>query len=126
MRCIASASTFSRPAGIRFLLAGSILFLILRVRELKPAPHWQETMAGAALHPERSYWREATQELPLPSFNGFFQDWLPVGLAAVPLWTALHFSPVSGDAGPTASEVVWHGDRLCWRHTLEPQQWRLG
>jgi drug/metabolite transporter (DMT)-like permease len=88
-------------AGIRFLLAGSILFVILRARGSR-APTWKQWI-GAAL----------IGTLLLVGGNAgvaFAEQWVStglasVGIAAVPLWTALF----AGLWGRWPTRVEWFG-----------------
>lgn len=88
-------------AGVRFLLAGSILFLILRVRGSR-APTWKQWI-GATL----------TGTLLLAGGNAgvaFSEQWVStglasVGIAAVPLWTALF----AGLWGRWPTRIEWFG-----------------
>ncbi len=88
-------------AGVRFLFAGSFLFLILRVRGSR-APTWKQWI-GATL----------TGTLLLAGGNAgvaFSEQWVStglasVGLAAVPLWTALF----AGLWGRWPTRIEWFG-----------------
>jgi len=88
-------------AGVRFLIAGSILFLILRVR-VKRAPTSKQWI-GAAL----------IGTLLLAGGNAgvaFSEQWVStglasVGIAAVPLWTALF----AGLWGRWPTRIEWFG-----------------
>src|SRR6266496_3928710 len=88
-------------AGVRFLIAGSILFLILRVRG-KRAPTRKQWI-GAAL----------IGTLLLAGGNAgvaFSEQWVStglasVGIAAVPLWTALF----AGLWGRWPTRIEWFG-----------------
>src|SRR6266568_3238242 len=88
-------------AGIRFLMAGSILFLILRVRG-KRAPTRKQWIGAAIIG-----------TLLLAGGNGgvaFAEQWVStglasVGIAAVPLWTALF----AGLWGRWPTRIEWFG-----------------
>lgn len=81
-------------AGVRFLVAAAILYPILRLRGV-PAPTKKQWIGASVVG-----------ILLLAGGNGgvaFSEQWVAsglasVGLAAIPLWTALFW--VSGDVGP--------------------------
>jgi drug/metabolite transporter (DMT)-like permease len=88
-------------AGVRFLIAGSILFLILRVRGNR-APTRKQWIGAAIIG-----------TLLLAGGNGgvaFSEQWVStglasVGIAAVPLWTALF----AGLWGRWPTRIEWFG-----------------